>query len=138
MGGGEGFDFAARGGGGGAVARSSGAATGNNQTLGGKGLGGGRKKKKTGSAEAAKGEGAAFKFRPARQARDDSSHDGEPNKAEQQQQQVYSPASANKPLHVRNIILSQLAAEAAQRQLLQSEMTRVLHGRTVLSTALGR
>jgi hypothetical protein len=32
----------------------------------------------------------------------------------------------------------QIAAEAAQRQLLEAEMTRVLQGSTVLSTALGR
>ena len=32
----------------------------------------------------------------------------------------------------------QIAAEAAQRQLLEAEMTRVLHGLVVLSTALGR
>jgi hypothetical protein len=92
LGGGEGFDIAARGGGGGAVARTSSGATGNNQTLGGKGGGGGRKKKKTSGVEAAKGEGAAFKFRPARQAREDSPLEDEPNKAEQQQQQVPPPS----------------------------------------------
>jgi hypothetical protein len=32
---------------------------------------------------------------------------------------------------------NQVAAEAAQQQLLEAEMTRVLQGRLVLSTALG-
>jgi hypothetical protein len=137
LGGGEGFDIAARGGGGGAVARTSSGATGSNQTLGGKGGRGGRKQKKTSGAEAAKGEGAAFKFRPARQAREDSALEDEPNKAEQQQQQV-SPHLCTQNLNLHDKNPTQVAAEAAQRQLLESEMTRVLHGRIVLSTALGR
>jgi hypothetical protein len=69
------------------------------------------------------------------------SQDDEPNKAEQQQQQVLNPRpSLLKPENGASFteICSQIAAETAQRQLLEAELTRLLQGVSVISTALGR
>ena len=84
LGGADGFDVAARGGGGGALVRSPGAGAGNQSS----GARSGVRRKRTTSADAGKGEGAGgFKYsRPV--PRDGLSQDEEPNKAEQQQQQV--------------------------------------------------
>jgi hypothetical protein len=89
-----------------------------------------------GGQDAAKGNGgaAAFKFRAAA-APSVAQPDDEQNKAQQQQQQVLPSPQTLDPCHLP---APQIAAEAAQRQLLEAEMTRVLHGKIVLSTALGR
>jgi len=133
VGGGEGFEIAARGGGGGscsAYIRVEPRVT--IRRWEGRG-GGGRKKKKRvgqklrrerGGVQTSSCSSSAGRFTTRRRAKQGgaAAAAGCP-----------PPLSHNLNLHNKNP--TQVAAEAAQRQLLESEMTRVLHGRIVLSTA---